>query len=120
MRTVFLLTAGILWFWVPPAQAQPEPRNFASVNAEDLARIEEFHAKAETLEENGDFKGAVDLYLEIVLLEPDDDAAYADMGRAYLILGDFDRAEDAFRNALHINPDNETAAAGMEKIHSHP
>lgn len=120
MRIACLLTAGLFWLFILPARAESPPRNFASINADDLARIEAFHSKAEALEQKGDFKGALDLYLGIILLEPDDDAAYAAMGRAYMILGNFERAEDAFQNALHINPDNETAAAGTEKIRSSP
>lgn len=62
------------------------------------------------------FRQAVNVYTEIILLEPDDESAYANLGRAYMILGDRDRAKDAFRNALEINPDNPMSLVGLKRL----
>jgi len=67
------------------------------------------HKKAERLIAQNEIRRAAALYSNIILMEPDDETAYANMGNCYLILGDFKRAEDAFQNALEINPENETA-----------
>ena len=55
-------------------------------------------------------------YENKILKNPDDDAAYADLGYAYLILEDFLKAKSAFKNALSINPYNQTAAEGLKGI----
>ena len=85
--------------------------------ASDTAALEKLHGRAEGLIAVNDFRGAIRLYSEIILAEPDDAAAYADMGRCYMILGDFERAESAFKNALHIDPANTTALEGLMRIH---
>ena len=63
-----------------------------------------------------DFRSAIRIYSDILLLEPDDETAYTQMGQAYLVLGDIGRAHSAFRNALYINPENAIAALGIQKI----
>ncbi len=75
------------------------------------------HKKAERLIAQNEIRRAAALYSNIILMEPDDETAYANMGNCYLILGDFKRAEDAFQNALEINPENETALLGIKSIH---
>lgn len=91
-------------------------KNFTTIRREELDEIGNLHERAEGLMEGQNFRGAIDVYSEIILTEPDDDAAYTNMGQAYLVLGDFKRAGDAFENALHINPDNEIAVAALKKI----
>lgn len=78
--------------------------------------LEEKHAAALQRFEAEDVRGAARIYEEIILMEPDDDTAYAEMGRCYLMLGDTDRARMAFANALHIDPDNRLARLGMIRI----
>ncbi len=58
----------------------------------------------------------VPFYENIVIQNPDDDVAYANLGYAYLILGDFLKAKDAFKTALNINGDNILALKGMRII----
>ena len=94
----------------------PEPDSFTTVTGEEIRRLEVMHWKGQRLIAVGNFRQAVDLYWEIILLEPDDDSAYTNLGNLYLILGDIARAKDAFQNAVHINPHNEDAAAGLFKI----
>ena len=53
-------------------------------------------------------------YENRILQNPDDDAAYADLGYAHLMLGDFVKAQSAFKNALSINPYNRIAANGLK------
>ena len=84
-----------------------------------MAQLESMHVEAEHLIALGHMREALEIYWQIILMEPDDDTAYTGMGDLYLVLSDLPRAEDAFKNALHINPDNEDAAAGIYKI-GHP
>ncbi len=93
-----------------PAKAQ-------LTDVEHYAAIEKKHAEAENLITVNDFPGAIKIYQEIILLEPDDETAYANMGHIHLILGYTGEAEDNFLNALDINPENETARLGLQKIH---
>ena len=81
-----------------------------------MSQLESLHERADRLMEQKDFSGAINIYSEILLIEPDDDAAYTNMGQAYMVLGYTERAGNAFNNALHINPDNEVAAFGLKKI----
>ncbi len=92
------------------------PQNFISATPEKMEQLARLHERAEILIEQNKFREAIDVYLEIILVEPDDEAAYTNLGHAYIILGDFQRAKDAFQNALHINPENETARLGLQKI----
>ncbi|GEM_PF-1555525 len=91
-------------------------QNFISTTPEKMEQLARLHEKAEVLIEENKFREAVDVYSEIILVEPDDEAAYTNLGHAYMILGDFQRAKDAFQNALHINPENEIALLGLQKI----
>lgn len=100
-----------------PAQAsETHQKNFTSITPEDMNQIANLHERAEGLIAQHKFRDAINVYSEIVLTEPDDEDAYADMGQAYMVLGDFKRAKDAFQNALHINPENEIASLGLGKI----
>ena len=101
------------------AETSEEPDNITSVTSEELRELEAMHAEAQRSIAAGQIREAVSLYWEIILREPDDDAAYTNLGNLYLVLGDSDRAKDAFQNALHINPENEAAQAGFLKI-THP
>ena len=89
---------------------------------EHIQKLEQLHQEAETLIVTNDFDGAIKKYDEILMFEPDDETAYANLGNAYLILGNTTKAERAFLNALNINPDNEVARSGLTKIHDpdHP
>ncbi|MBI4352705.1 MAG: tetratricopeptide repeat protein [Candidatus Omnitrophica bacterium] len=78
--------------------------------------LETLHAEAERLVSVNRFREALRVYETIILAEPDDETAYANMGRIYLLTGQRERAKDAFLNALDINPENETALLGLEKI----
>ena len=55
-------------------------------------------------------------YENMILQNPDDDAAYSDLGYAYLILGDLVKAKNAFDQALSINPQNEAGQNGLRHI----
>ena len=92
-------------------------KSFIKASNAKILQIEMLHKKAEALILENDLRGALKVYLDIILLEPDDETAYTNMGQAYMILGDTPHANDAFLNALHINSENETALLGLEKIH---
>ena len=97
-------------------RAEDTPGSITSPSHEHINEIRSLHRGAEDLLEAEHYRQAIEVYTEILLLEPDDETAYANMGRAYMILGQYDRAENAFLNALHINPENELALAGIRKL----
>ncbi len=96
--------------------AEETPASLTSPSQEHIGKIRSLHLGAEDLMEAEHYRQALELYLEIILLEPDDETAYANMGRAYMILGQYERAENAFLNALHINSENELAYLGLQKL----
>ncbi len=49
---------------------------------------------------------ALDIYNEIIMLDPEDDQAYIIMGHIHMMMNDFEKAQAAFKNAVHIDPDN--------------
>lgn len=91
-------------------------KNFTTIRPEEMGQLENLHERADSLMGQKNFRGAIDVYSEILLIEPDDDAAYTNMAQAYMVLGDFKQAGNAFENALHINPDNDIAKSGLRKI----
>ena len=58
----------------------------------------------------------VPFYQNIILQNPGDDKAYANLGYAYLIVGDVVKTREAYHDALAINPENERALEGMQTI----
>ncbi len=119
MRTLALVLL-ILAFasFVRAAEPEPssEPESIVTVSPVKLLKLNAMHADAERLIAAGSLREAVAHYWGIILIEPDDDAAYTNLGELYLILGDTGRAKDAFQNALHIDPENEAAMEGFLKI----
>ena len=96
--------------------AEPSKKSFTSISPAELAQLDNLHDQAQDLMVQHNFRGAINVYTEILLMEPDDDDAYTGMGQAFMVLGDFKRAQNAFENAIHINPDNEIAVFGLRKI----
>jgi len=99
-----------------PIFAEPETPGFHSVSDAKIHQLEQLHQKAEEHILKNDFRAAIRLYQDILLLEPDDETAYTGLGQCYLVTGDFPRAKEAYLNALQINANNETAALGLKKI----
>lgn len=93
------------------AHAQP-----LAVTTEHIAELEALHERAMDSLLKNDFQGAIRMYSDILLLEPDDETAYTGLGQIYLILGHFKKAHEAFREALEINPENEVALIGIQRI----
>jgi tetratricopeptide (TPR) repeat protein len=113
-RSLLALCAVAALFSVPAAHA--EPKNITTVSMEHISQLETMHQKAiDSLLQN-DFEGALQVYLDILLKEPDDETAYTGLGQIYLVMGQFKKAHDAFQNALMINPDNDVALQGIQKI----
>ena len=110
---LWLLVASLMFI---SSEARCEQKNFIRTPAEIREQISVLHRKADKLVVENKFHQAIELYLEIILLEPDDDLAYANMGQAYLILGDTDHAKQSFIQALNINPKNDPAYFGLKKI----
>ena len=99
-----------------PAQGSTPQASVTNIADGVITRLELLHADAAKLMAQNKPREAVALYIEILLIEPDDDAAYTNMGQAYLLLGDAIRAQDTFLNALNIDPENEIAVAGLKSI----
>lgn len=95
-----------------PAHSQ----TLMEISDEKINELETLHTKAENCIVQNDFRGAIRLYEDILLIEPDDEVAYTNLGRIYMIQGENQKARESFRNALTINPENETALLGIEKI----
>jgi tetratricopeptide (TPR) repeat protein len=112
---LFILSATLPCTTLRAEDASPGT-SVTQVTDSAITQLELLHAKAAKRMEEMKPREAIKLYIDILLIEPDDDAAYTNMGQAYLMLGDAARAKDAFLNALHINPDNEIALAGLKNI----
>lgn len=119
MKMIFwvflLLVSGSLSF-AETVEIDEGTGSFMTATRAEIRDLEILHLRAQRLIDAGNFRQAVAIYWDIILLEPDDDAAYTNLGQLYLLLGDSGRAKDAFQNALHINPENEAAQAGFFKI----
>lgn len=111
-----VILLGSMTLFTGVVSAEEAPNSITSPSQEHISKIRSLHLGAEDLMEAEYYRQAIELYSEITLLEPDDETAYANMGRAYMILGQYERAENAFLNALHINPENELAYLGLQKL----
>ncbi len=118
MKKWFLLKSLAIVFCLATTSFAEEtnPQSVTSVTTREMDELENMHAKGERLIAADQLREALDVYWEIILLEPDDEVAYTNLGHIYLILGDHDRAKDAFQNALHINPNNKIARDGLKNI----
>ena len=96
--------------------AEAQPNSFSSVTPERVAELEMMHQQAMDFLLKNDFQGAIRMYSDILLVEPDDETAYTGLGQIYMVQGRYEQAHEAFKNALHINGDNEVALAGVRKI----
>lgn len=105
-----------IWFFLATAAAARAEKNFIQATPEEVERLAEWHREAKESMLQNNPRRAIRIYENILLEEPDDEAAYTQMGNAYSLVGDFDRAKDAYFNALHINPENEAALYGARKI----
>ena len=109
--TILLLAAASFSY-----AEEAEKTSFITPSPEKIARLDQWHARADALMAENKFREAVGAYTEIILLEADDESAYANLGRAHMILGEREKAAEAFRNALEINPDNPMALMGLRRI----
>jgi len=117
LSAFFLFSIPLLAGHPTPVCAEPSDYSkWANVSDAKIHNLEILHEKAEEHILTNDFKGAIKIYEDIILEEPDDETAYTGLGQCYLVLGDYPRARNAYKNALHINPGNETALAGWKKI----
>jgi len=83
---------------------------------ETIRQLVSLHHAAEDLVAQNKFREAAAVYTDIILLEPDDEVAYTNLGSVYLVLGDFTRARESYELALSISPDNDAATAGLISI----
>lgn len=117
-KLVVFISMFFLSAYIDYSSDTTEPqRNFRSTNFAVIEELDRLHEEARRFEEETRVDEAINTYEEIILIEPDDDAAYANLGRLYMATGNYERAENAFLNALHINDANELALTGLTKIH---
>ncbi len=115
------IIAGLFSFflsfcWISQGICEESSKSFIHSDEANLDALEKMHGIAEDLIAQNDFREALRTYSEILLIEPDDETAYANMGHIYMLLGDYENAQSAFFNTLHINPENKTALLGLQKI----
>ena len=108
IQKILVLGLALCWVGTQPLAAE-------TIDAH-IAKLEKMHTDAEELIAVNDLEGAIEIYNNIILLEPDDEIAYTNMGHANLLLGNIGEAEEDFLNALHINPDNQAAYLGLQRI----
>lgn len=61
------------------------------------------HERALEFVSKKELKKAINLYEEIVLINPNDDEAYLIMGHCLVLTGQYEKAEENFQNSVHIN-----------------
>ncbi len=99
-----------------PIGAHAEAPSITTLSQEKIGQLETMHQKATDSLLKNDFSDAIRIYSDILLMEPDDEVAYTNLGQIYMILGQQKKAHEAFKNALDIDPNNETAIVGIQKI----
>ena len=82
-------------------------------DAEKKARHQE---RAKQYIEGEEFKKAVIELKNVIQLDPQDDAAYYELGEIYLKLGQGDEAFQSFSRAVSINPENLDAQLKVGQI----
>jgi len=112
MKKLVLVLVGLLL----GGSVYAEPRNITTVSAQQIVEIESMHQTAADLLLKNDFRGALHVYSDILLAEPDDETAYTGLGQIYITLGQLQEAHEAFKNALNINSNNEVALLGIQQI----
>ena len=100
----------------PALMAAP---NLPTVTPEKIQKLKELHNKAEEQIAMNNYKGATDTLQDILLMEPDDETAYVNLGQIYLLFSQNDKAKNAFQNALSIDPENEVAINGLQMTTRH-
>lgn len=111
-------------FFPPPAQEEPQAPEAPAIVAPGERKVPELiplphkidHDKAESLglmHSNAldyvtqkKYPEALQIYNEIILLDPEDDQAYIIMGHIHMMMNNFEKAQASFKNAAHIDPDN--------------
>ena len=109
--------SALLFSLILSVVAHPvEAGSLDAVTDQHLAQLEEMHDRAANFLMANDFDSAQRAYTDILLMEPDDETSYVNLGGIYLIRGEMNKARDSFENALNIDPYNEVAIAGIKKI----
>src|SRR5262245_43063397 len=96
-------------FVLEPASAGVPFGTTAWTKPKQIRLLRSLHRKAEKQILVNEITAAKRTYLNILLIEPDDEVAYVNLARCHMLLGETEKAEEALLNALDINPQNETA-----------
>ncbi|MCB9691786.1 MAG: tetratricopeptide repeat protein [Alphaproteobacteria bacterium] len=84
-------------------EVEPEPVFDDTVDPGEVKRVT---SQAEKAVEDGDMEAAIDLYSDILDLDPENVDAHVRRGRLYLDYGDYSRAMSDFMIADELAPDN--------------
>lgn len=87
------------------------------LTAGDSLLIKELYFKGIQQKSAGQLAAAEKTFDKLVLLQPDNDAAYFELARIYLEKEDYTEAERAAKRAASINPDNEWYWSTLLDIH---
>lgn len=82
----------------------------------DPAAIDARQQLADLVARQGDLAGAVDLYHDLLSIEPASPAAHAGLGQALVGLGRMDEAEDELERALVLDDENLVARLGRARL----
>lgn len=84
--------------------------------------LQGFYTKAEEAFDNAvhideaNVNEIVPFYENMTMQNPNDDAAFSNLGYSLVIVGDFIKAQEAFKEALRINPSNTLARRGIAML----
>jgi tetratricopeptide (TPR) repeat protein len=101
----------------PVVLAKPEPPKPAPAATNNAPAATnnamELYQSGRARFESGDVKGAVDLYLQAVKLEPNSAEVFLNLGHAYLKLDKNSDAIKAFKQSVKLNPDQAETQYGL-------
>lgn len=86
-----------------------------TANRDNSELIETYHSQAKAKKLSGDTQGAVDDYIKIIKLKPDDVVAYNNIGNIYFSNGYYFQARTMYDIAVNINPEFEIAVKNKKK-----
>lgn len=64
----------------------------------------------------GNYKGAVEVFLRTITIDPNDGRLYTNVASSYALMGEVERAKEFYRKALTLDPNLELAKKGLEAL----
>ena len=75
----------------------------------DVLSATDWFQKGYNAYENKEYDKAISFYLRAIELDPDDDAAYVNLGVAYYYQGNYTKAKESYERAIELDPDEALA-----------